>query len=209
MKKVYLRALVDTDKCIGDRICENMCPSGAIVMIDKKAQVDESKCVACFRCSEVCGEDAIRYVPLDEPRILGVDPAQVDQDRLRELCRRAHLDPDETICMCTLMPAKEVAAAILLGAKTPEEVVLMTGVRSGCALYCISPVLRLLRASGADMSPPAGYNWYPSAVSLWDVTDEVARKYPQYRFEEDLKVYSDTGGIDSMLSRLKGGSNAK
>ena len=30
MKKVYMNAEVDASKCIGDRICENICPAGAI-----------------------------------------------------------------------------------------------------------------------------------------------------------------------------------
>ncbi|MBW1788622.1 MAG: 4Fe-4S binding protein, partial [Deltaproteobacteria bacterium] len=40
MKKVYMSAVVDESKCIGDRICENICPAGAIEMVNKKAVVD-------------------------------------------------------------------------------------------------------------------------------------------------------------------------
>jgi len=208
MKKVYVIAQVDETKCIGDRICENVCPAGAIIMVDKRAQVDESKCAACFKCLDVCNEGAIRFVPQGEVRILRVDSKEVDQDRLRELCRRANLDPEDPICMCTLTQAKEVAAAILKGAASPEEVTRMTGIRTACAMYCMAPVLRLLQASGADMSPPSGYRWYPTEAALWGVPDEVARKYPQYRLREDQKAFSHRAMIDNMSSKLKGGSHA-
>ena len=208
MKKVYVTSQVDREKCIGDKICENVCPAGAITMNEKKAQVDEDKCVGCFKCLDVCNEGAIRFVPRSEVRILRVDPTEVDQTRLHEICRRANLDPEDPICMCTLTQAKEVAAAILKGAASPEEVTRMTGIRTACAMYCMAPVLRLLQASGAEMSPPSGYKWYPAEAALWDVTDEVARKYPQYRLREDQKAFSDKGMIDNMISKLKGGSHA-
>ena len=127
MKKVYEMALVDQTRCIGDKICENVCPAEAIRMVEKKAQVDESKCVACFKCIDVCNEAAIRPVPRVEARILSIDPMEVDQTQLRDLCRRANMDPEEPICLCTLTQAKEVAAAILKGAGSPEEVTRMTG----------------------------------------------------------------------------------
>ena len=58
------------------------------------------------------------------------------------------------------------------------------------------------------MSPPSGYKWYPAEAALWNVPDEVARKYPQYRLREDQKAFSDKGMIDNMSSKLKGGSHA-
>jgi len=114
MRKVYLYAIVDENKCIGDQICKNICPSGAISMVENKVHVDPSKCVACFRCAEVCNEEAIDYVPLAESRILDIDPTKVNQDQLTALCRKARLDPEETICMCTLMPAKEAFVVLFM-----------------------------------------------------------------------------------------------
>ena len=58
------------------------------------------------------------------------------------------------------------------------------------------------------MTPPSGYKWYPAEAALWEVTDEVARKYPQYRLREDKKAFFDKGMIDNMSSKLKGGSHA-
>ena len=39
MKKVYLHAQVDEEKCTGDKLCEFVCPSGAIEIANKKARV--------------------------------------------------------------------------------------------------------------------------------------------------------------------------
>jgi len=202
MKKVYLLSQVDETKCIGDKICENVCPTGAIKVIKKKASVDEKKCAACFKCSDVCGEGAIRIVPRPQPLTLGVDPAEVDQTKLRKLCHKARLDPEEPICLCTLTQAKEVAAAILNGAKSPEEVSLMTGIRTSCGMWCMAPVLRLLQAHGIELSAPAGYRWYSVETALWDIPEEVARKYPEYRIEADQQLF-DEGSIDNLVSSLK------
>jgi hypothetical protein len=66
----------------------------------------------------------------------------------------------------------------------------------------MAPVLRLLQASGVKMSPPSGYKWYPAEAALWDVTDEVARKYPQYRLREDQEAFSEKGLMDNMISKF-------
>ena len=202
MKKVHVQAQVDPAKCIGDRICENVCPAGAIEMVEKKARVDESRCVACLTCLDACGEGAITAVPRRETRLLRVDPMEVDQAALRDLCQRANLDPEEPICLCTMTQAKEVAAAILKGAASPREVTRMTGVRSSCAMWCMAPVLRLLEASGADLSPAKGYAWYPARAGIWEIPDTVARKYAEYSLEEDQKLF-DQGLMDNLVSSLK------
>lgn len=198
MKKVYNLAQVDEEKCIGDKICENACPTGAIKVVKKKAIVDEKKCAGCLKCLDVCGEGAIRIVPRAEPLILGVDPAEVDQTTLRELCEKAHLDPEELICLCTLTQAKEVAAAILKGAKSPEDVTLMTGIRTSCGMWCMAPILRLLKAYGLDMTPQEGSRWYNAEPALWDIPEEVARKYPEYCLEEDKQLFFE-GIFDNLI----------
>jgi Fe-S-cluster-containing hydrogenase component 2 len=202
MKKVYEIAWIDESRCIGDQVCRNVCPTGAIHMVDKKARVEESRCVACFKCQDVCNEGAIRSVPLAESRTLRVDPADVDQAALADVCRRANLNPEEPICLCTLTQAKEAAAAILKGASSPEEVTLMTGTRTSCAMWCMAPVLRLLQAHGRDMSPPPGYRWYSTETGVWNIPDEVARKYPEYRLNEDAQSFCQ-GTLDNLISKLK------
>ncbi len=198
MKKVHVLSQVDEERCIGDKICENVCPTGAIKVVKKKASVDEKKCAACLKCLDVCGEGAIRIVPRAQPLILGVNPEEVDQTRLRELCHKAHLDPEKPICVCTVTQAKEVAAAILKGAQSPEEVTLMTGIRTSCGMWCMAPVLRLLRAHGVDMTPPEGFRWYNAEPALWDIPAEVARKYPEYCLEEDRQLFHE-GILDNIV----------
>ena len=201
MKKVYLMSQVNADKCTGDKICENVCPTGAITVIDRKARVDERKCAACLKCLDMCKEGAIRMVPREQPLTMGVDPLDVDQDALRALCRRARFDPDDAICLCTLTKAKEVAAAILKGAKTPEAVTRMTGIRTSCGMWCMAPVLRLLKAHGLETASPRGYRWYDVDVNLWDIPEAVSRKYPEYCFEEDRELY-DEGALDNLVTML-------
>ena len=203
MRKVYLHAQVDEERCVGDKLCEFVCPSGAIEISNKKAHVDPTHCVACSRCADVCNTEAIRMVSLPEPRVLGVNPAEVDQARLHDLCRRAHMDRDEPLCLCTFTTAGEAAAAILKGATSPEEVTRMTGARSACALWCMAPILRLLNASGLDMKSSLKHKWYNIEAALWNVPDEVSKKYPQYRLKEDQAALSDLNLMDNMIFKFK------
>lgn len=189
MKEVKFVAQIDKTRCIGDKLCENVCPTEAIKVVQKKAKVDEKRCVACFRCQDACQQDAIEMIALTEPIILGVDPCEVDQTKLKELCIRAHLHPKQFLCLCTSTRVNEAAAAVLKGAKSPEEISLMTGARSGCTLYCIQPMLRLLKAHGVDITPHKGYRCYDIAPTLWDIPEEVEQKYPEYYFKEDKKAF--------------------
>jgi Fe-S-cluster-containing hydrogenase component 2 len=187
MKIVRFLSQVDEDKCTGDKRCEHVCPTLAIRVIDQKAEVDEKSCVACSKCVDACREHAISMVPRVRPLTIGLNPEEVDQQELWELCFKALLHPEQPICVCSGTLAKEAAAAVLKGAKSPEEVTLMTGARSGCGMYCMSPVLKLLKAHGVEIAPPEGYQWYDVTIGLWDIPEEVARKYPAYRIEEDKK----------------------
>ncbi len=78
----------------------------------------------------------------------------------------------------------------------------MTGIRTSCGMWCMAPVLRLLQAQGLKMSPPSGYRWYNVYTALWNVPDEAARKYPEYRIDEDRRLF-DEGAIDNLVSSLK------
>lgn len=196
-------AQVDEAICKGDKICESICPTGAIKVIQKKAKVDEEKCVACFKCLDTCPENAVRVIPRAYPLILGIDPSEVNQEKLRELCAMANIDPEQPICLCNGILAKEVAAAVLKGAESPEEIILMTGVRSRCGIWCTTPILRLLKAHGVAIVPPKGHRWYNIEPALWDIPEEVARKYPEYFLEKDAELFQE-GTLETFASVIVG-----
>ncbi|HOP27819.1 MAG TPA: 4Fe-4S binding protein [Candidatus Sabulitectum sp.] len=50
---------VDTSRCIGCGECEEVCPYGAIEVIDGDAVVNPGLCHQCNRCIETCPEGAI------------------------------------------------------------------------------------------------------------------------------------------------------
>jgi Fe-S-cluster-containing hydrogenase component 2 len=189
MRKIYLSAVVEADLCNGDKICENICVAKAVKVINRTAIVDENRCVSCMKCMDACPESAITMVSRKEPLLLAVNSDEVDRQELEQLCSRAYLDPEEFICACTLTTAKEVAAAILKGAKTPEEVTLKTGIRSACGMWCMGPILRLLNAQGIEMPQSDNYRWYNIKADIWNTSEEADLKYPEYRLKEDKKLF--------------------
>lgn len=204
MRTTYKLARVDEGKCTGDKACENVCPTGAIQVADEKARVDESKCAACRRCLDACREGAIRIVSRKEPLVLGIPPEELenaDKSRISQLCEKAGFSPDEPVCLCTITRARELAAAVLMGAKTPQEVSRRTGLRTYCAMWCSSPVQRMLRAHGLEIPDEPGYRQYNVDVSLSNIPDAVAEKYPEYRIDEDRKS-SEEGTLDNLTSNL-------
>ena len=50
---------IDYQKCNGCAICMEICKSGAIYLLDNKAQIDQNLCTECGACVEVCPNDAI------------------------------------------------------------------------------------------------------------------------------------------------------
>lgn len=191
MKKVTLLAKVNSDKCKGCKICQKVCPVLAITVIDKKAVVDPDKCRACANCEQRCPFYAVEMVKREVPFEVGVDPSKFDREKISELCEKAHLNPEQTICYCVGTRAEEAAAAILAGAKTPEEVSSMTGARTGCTIECIQPILRLLKAAGYELVPNKdGWQWYGVTTTAWDLPEEVKKKYSSrgFYFEEDKEL---------------------
>jgi len=53
---------VDSDRCTGCGACVEVCPVGAIALVDGKARVDEEACTGCAACVDACPEDAIQPV---------------------------------------------------------------------------------------------------------------------------------------------------
>jgi len=189
MKVVKFQARVDEAKCIGDQLCQTVCPSGAIRLDGKKARVDEEKCVACSNCWDICQEEAVSMVRRDEPLLFGINPMEANQDELIQLCFDAHLHPRQFACLCSATRVEEVAAAILKGARSLEDITLMTGACSGCTVYCTESLLRLLKAYGIDPNLKEGRRLYNITPTLWDVPEDVVRKYPGYYLDEDKGVF--------------------
>jgi len=188
MKVVKFVSNVDLSRCTGDKLCERVCPTGAIRVIEKEAHVDAERCVACSKCLDRCPSGAIAIVHRPEPVVLRTDPQSVDQGRIFELCLKAKMLPGQLVCMCTGTLAKEIAAAILQGAKSFEELTLKTGARSGCGIYCIGSIQRLFKAAGLHVTSPEDHRMYDMTLSMFDVPAEVQKKYPQYYLKEDTEI---------------------
>lgn len=188
MKVVKFVSQVDPDKCTGDKLCERVCPTGAVRVIEKQALVDPERCVACSKCLDRCPSDAISMIDRPEPVVLRTDPRSVDQQKILELCLKAKMVPGQLVCMCTGTLAKEVAAAILLGAKSFADLSLRTGARSGCGIYCIGSIQRLFEAAGLKVTSPEDHRMYDLTLNMFDVPAEVREKYPQYYLKEDTEI---------------------
>ncbi|ABB14277.1 (2Fe-2S)-binding protein [Carboxydothermus hydrogenoformans] len=190
MRVVNMLAQIDYDKCIGCQTCAKVCPVLAIKIENKKPVINAEMCRGCAACEQRCPQYAINMVKREEPFTVYVDPSTVDAEKIEELCKKARLHPEQIICYCTATRAEEVAAAILKGAKSPEEISLQTGVRTGCKVECIEPILRLLEAAGITPEKPEGYQWYGRTPTVWEIPESVKEKYSSrgFYFDEDIKL---------------------
>jgi ferredoxin/bacterioferritin-associated ferredoxin len=195
MKEVRYEIEVIEDNCTGCYLCEQICPTLAITLEGPKssaiAVVDNSKCIACFRCIDICDDDALLAPERAEPIFVGTDVKLVDPAAIAALCQQAKIHPSTVACNCSSTTAKEVAAAILLGAHTMEAIALATGVQSGCQLYCFAPTHRLLTTFlGAPPKPPSKNKFYPTSYVLHDIAESVAVKYPKFHIGDDRDAIS-------------------
>ena len=53
---------IDRDRCNGCGTCVDVCPHGAIYLVDGKATVDTTLCRECVACKAACPTDAIALV---------------------------------------------------------------------------------------------------------------------------------------------------
>lgn len=190
MKLISVKPVVDKSTCIGCGICVKVCPSLAISLVDRKAAVNEADCRGCGGCNQRCPVYAITMEKLEKPYTVSVSIDDLPYEKIEQLCVKARLNPEQIICYCTATRAEEAAAAILKGAKTPEDISRLTGVRMGCKVECIQPVLRLLHAAGITPEPPPGYQWYGLTPTVWDIPEDVKAKYAKrgFYFDEDIKL---------------------
>jgi len=63
---------IDSQKCVGCKICLPYCPVEAIKEFNGKCYIDEDACVECYVCyrSKVCPNNAFQEVPLKWPRTI-------------------------------------------------------------------------------------------------------------------------------------------
>lgn len=150
--------------------------------------------MGCSNCEQRCPVYAISMAARTTAKIAGVDVGKHDADKIREICNKAQYHPEQVICFCTGTRAGEIAAAILEGARSPEDVAVSTGARTGCKVLCIEPVLRLLSAAGIEPPKPNGYQWCGHTVTLWTMSEEVRRKFDGdcYHLENDKKFIEKT-----------------
>lgn len=194
MKQVTITARVDLDKCVGCKTCEKVCPVYAIHVENRKAVTNPDKCMGCANCADRCPFYAIEMVKRDEIKTVGVDVSKFDPKAIKDLCLKAHFNPEQVLCYCVGVRAEEVAAAILDGAKTPDEISLATGIRTGCTIECIQPILRLLTAAGIELHrDEKGWQWYGLTPTAWDLSDEVKEKYNSrgFYFDEDKALLEE------------------
>lgn len=191
MKKVTLLAEVQYDLCRGCKVCEKVCPVLAITVTDRKASVKEDECRGCTNCESRCPFYAIKMVKREKPFTIGVDVSKHDRKTIRELCEKAHLNPEQILCYCVGVRAEEVAAAILEGARTPEEISSRTGIRTGCTIECVQPLLRMIDAAGIELRRVAGgWQWYGITPTAWTLPEETVEKYNKrgFYFKEDKEL---------------------
>ncbi|MBP5394446.1 MAG: 4Fe-4S binding protein [Candidatus Methanomethylophilaceae archaeon] len=58
----------DTEKCIGCGMCQDICFTKAVKIVDGKCTIDDSQCRGCGRCAERCPKDAIT-ITYDESKV--------------------------------------------------------------------------------------------------------------------------------------------
>lgn len=185
---------IDTGICNVCRKCEKICPSGAISFVkkEKRVVVDQKRCIDCQRCMDACPENAIAMQPRTEDFALSVNVADLDQQKIKAICRKIGLMPGEAVCACTFITAQEVAGAILNGAKSPEDVCAMTGMRQGCGIYCLVNIFKLLDASGIQPEDKGKSNLYHHPLSSLDIPEDRLKKineeYPQFHLLEDVSA---------------------
>ncbi|MBN1657920.1 MAG: 4Fe-4S binding protein [Anaerolineae bacterium] len=58
---------IDSERCSGCGACMEVCPTGALYLVDGRAVVDQALCRGCEACVTACPVGAIRLVTREEP----------------------------------------------------------------------------------------------------------------------------------------------
>lgn len=164
-------------------------------------------CMGCTNCSSRCPSYAISLKELERPYLVKVDIEAGMIEEICRICEKAVIHPESLVCQCTGTRADEIVAAILKGAATVVDIRRMTGAHTGCGSACISPIFRLMKAAGLEITaPPQSDMYYPSPLTIWDVSDEVVRDFETrgFRFKEDKEFFNNwLGYIRAYREKMK------
>lgn len=82
-----------TDRCMGclAHPCREVCPRGAISMVNGKSYIDQEKCIHCGKCQSVCPYDAISHQVRPCMAACGVNAISSDSKH------RAKIDSDKCV----------------------------------------------------------------------------------------------------------------
>lgn len=214
MRLVNLVAELIEEKCTGCGICVKVCPTLSMEMVPNPnpegpkriVVIHAETCVGCWTCEQRCPFYALRMARRPEPYTVQVPVEEADRAEVDALCRKARLNPEQVVCFCTGTRAEEVAAAILKGYRTPEEISRHTGVRTGCKVECTQPILRLLEAAEIPLVPTLKDGWqlYGRTITAWEVPETVKAKYTSrgFYFDDDVALLNR---IVSASGSRKGG----
>ena len=78
-------AYVNEEKCIGCRICEEVCNFNAVTFENKKAKIDPNACVMCGVCAASCPADAIDLGFFKEDAIVAMIDALAEEKKVEPL----------------------------------------------------------------------------------------------------------------------------
>ncbi|MEE9564832.1 MAG: CoB--CoM heterodisulfide reductase iron-sulfur subunit A family protein [Candidatus Hydrothermarchaeaceae archaeon] len=73
-------ASVDSDNCIGCRICERVCDFGAIEIVEKKAVINEVLCKGCGGCAGACPTGTMQIRHFEDDQIMAMICAAFEEE---------------------------------------------------------------------------------------------------------------------------------
>lgn len=73
---------INSEKCIGCGLCRKDCPTGNLLIENKKAKVISQDCIMCGHCVAICPKAAVSMTGFDEPPEEIKDPSVLDPQLL-------------------------------------------------------------------------------------------------------------------------------